>query len=60
MINDKELEPLLRYTYEQRQVKNRLKFEELFDLSTLKLEEQEADHHITNCPARISNVCVAL
>jgi 4,5-dihydroxyphthalate decarboxylase len=37
--NRKELELVMRYTYEQGLVKHRLKFEELFDPSTLKLEE---------------------
>jgi 4,5-dihydroxyphthalate decarboxylase len=37
--NRKELELVMRYTYEQGLVKHRLKFEELFHPSTLKLEE---------------------
>jgi 4,5-dihydroxyphthalate decarboxylase len=37
--NRKELELVMRYTHEQGLVKRRLKFEELFHPSTLKLEE---------------------
>jgi 4,5-dihydroxyphthalate decarboxylase len=37
--NRKELELIMRYTHEQGLVKRRLKFEELFHPSTLKLEE---------------------
>ena len=37
--NRKELELVMRYTYEQGLVKRRLNFEELFHPSTLKLEE---------------------
>ena len=37
--NRKELELVMRYTYEQGLVKHRLKFEEVFHPSTLKLEE---------------------
>jgi 4,5-dihydroxyphthalate decarboxylase len=37
--NRKELEVVMRYTYEQGLVKQRLNFEELFHPSTLALEE---------------------
>ena len=37
--NRKELESVMRYTHEQGIVKRRLKFEELFDPSTLELKE---------------------
>lgn len=37
--NRKELELVMRYTYEQGLIKHRQKFEDLFDPSTLKLEE---------------------
>jgi 4,5-dihydroxyphthalate decarboxylase len=37
--NRKELELVMRYTYEQGLVKHRLKFEELFHPSTLELRE---------------------
>ena len=37
--NRKELELVMRYTYEQGLVKHRLKFEELFHPSTLELED---------------------
>jgi 4,5-dihydroxyphthalate decarboxylase len=38
--NRKELELVMRYTYEQGLVKRRLKFEELFEPSTLELKEE--------------------
>ncbi len=40
--NRKELELVMRYTYEQGLVKHRLKFEELFHPSTLDLQEETA------------------
>jgi len=40
--NRKELELVMRYTHEQGLVKRRLKFEELFHPSTLKLKEDTA------------------
>jgi 4,5-dihydroxyphthalate decarboxylase len=40
--NRKELELVMRYTYEQGLVKHRLKFEELFHHSTLELKEDTA------------------
>jgi 4,5-dihydroxyphthalate decarboxylase len=40
--NRKELELVMRYTYEQGLVKRRVKFEELFEPSTLKLKEDTA------------------
>ncbi len=41
-VNRKELELVMRYTHEQGLVKDRLKFEGLFVLSTLKLKEDSA------------------
>ena len=40
--NRKELELVMRYTHEQGLVMDRLKFEGLFDPSTLKLKEDSA------------------
>jgi 4,5-dihydroxyphthalate decarboxylase len=40
--NRKDLEAVMRYTYEQGLVKRRVKFEELFEPSTLKLKEDTA------------------
>ena len=37
--NRKELESIMRYVYEQGLVKRKIEFEELFDDSTLKIEE---------------------
>ena len=37
--NRKELERVIRYAHEQGLIKRRIKFEELFHASTLKLEE---------------------
>jgi 4,5-dihydroxyphthalate decarboxylase len=37
--NRKELELIMRYTFEQGLVKNQLEFEELFHPSTLELED---------------------
>jgi len=39
--NRKELEAIMRYVYEQGLVKRHMKFEELFDASTLDLSEEE-------------------
>jgi len=40
--NRKELESIMRYVHEQGLTKRRMKFEEMFDPSTLKLEENMA------------------
>ncbi len=40
--NRKELESIMRYVYEQGLVKHQIKFEELFDTSTLELKEDSA------------------
>ena len=40
--NRKELESVMHYTYEQGLVKRQIKFEELFDPTTLELVEDAA------------------